>query len=502
MAVKPMVSTTRKSRSRVKDRGRPAGPALRVRLLGSPQIERDSQEVSLDTRKALAITAYLALSGRQSRDRLAEMFWPDATAEHARGALRRTLSVLRTGGLGAALVADGLSVALRDEDVDVDVRRFRELVAAGHLEDAAAAYTGELMSGFSLRDSLEFDEWQSEQAERLRQELAGVLERLARDERDIQRAIAHARRWLSLDPLHEPAHRALMRLLARSGDRAAALRQYRECARVLDRELGVTPLPETALLAAAIESGAPEPEPAPSHAPTVDETVGDLYTRHGDYARAIASYGAAQTSAPAGERRRLDYKLAGVHHRRGDWERAEDHYRAALRGLDEPGLRARITADWSLAAHRRGDLARASRLAEEALAVAMQAHDDRALAQAHNIVGILRGDRSHLEQSLAIADRVGDDEARVAAMNNLALALGQAGELDRAIALTERAITLADTIADRHRLAALHNNLADLLKAAGRTSASMRELKRAVTLFAEIGEPGAMEPEVWKLVEW
>ena len=30
----------------------------------------------------------------------------------------------------------------------------------------------------------------------------------------------------------------------------------------------------------------------------------------------------------------------------------------------------------------------------------------------------------------------------------------------------------------------------------------MRHLKRAVALFAEIGEPGAMEPEVWKLVEW
>jgi len=30
----------------------------------------------------------------------------------------------------------------------------------------------------------------------------------------------------------------------------------------------------------------------------------------------------------------------------------------------------------------------------------------------------------------------------------------------------------------------------------------MRHLKRAVTLFAEIGAPGTMEPEVWKLVEW
>jgi tetratricopeptide (TPR) repeat protein len=87
-------------------------------------------------------------------------------------------------------------------------------------------------------------------------------------------------------------------------------------------------------------------------------------------------------------------------------------------------------------------------------------------------------------------------------MNNLALAMGRAGDLATAVDLTERALALSDTVGDRHRQAALHNNLADLLKASGRRTESMRHLKRAVTLFAEIGAPGTMEPEVWKLVEW
>lgn len=473
-----------------------------MKLLGPPRIESGGKAMQLDTRKATALVAYLALAGRQSRDRLAAMFWPDASTERARGALRRTLSVLRTGGFGEALVSDGLSVVLRDADVDVDVRRFRELVATGHLEDASAAYTGDLLAGFALRDSVEFDEWQAAEADELRRELAGALERLARDERDVQRALGHARRWVALDRLHEPAHRAVMRLLVRAGDRAAALRQYRECARTLDRDLGVTALPETVALARAIESGESEPLPPPPGAATVEETVGDLYTRHGDYARAITSYETAQVKAPAAERRRLDHKLAGVHHRRGDWEKAETHYRAALRGEDDEALRARITADWSLAAHRRGDRPRASRLAEDALSIAKRTRDDRALAQAHNIVGILRRERSHLEESLAIAERIGDDEARVAAMNNLALALGREGDVGRAVGLTERALALSDAVGDRHRQAALHNNLADLLKAAGRSADSMRHLRRAVTLFAEIGAPATMEPEVWKLVEW
>ena len=63
------------------------------------------------------------------------------------------------------------------------------------------------------------------EAESLRRELAGVLERLAQchtANEDYAGAIAHTRRWLELDPLHEPAQRMLMRLYAESGDRAAA----------------------------------------------------------------------------------------------------------------------------------------------------------------------------------------------------------------------------------------------------------------------------------------
>ncbi len=59
------------------------------------------------------------------------------------------------------------------------------------------------------------------------------------------REISHARRWLALDPLHEPAHRALIPIYATQGDRADALAQYRDCVRTLSRELGVPPLTET-----------------------------------------------------------------------------------------------------------------------------------------------------------------------------------------------------------------------------------------------------------------
>ncbi|HEY8823294.1 MAG TPA: tetratricopeptide repeat protein [Candidatus Limnocylindria bacterium] len=499
MTVRKPLRRANAASARRKARGR-----LVLKLLGPPRIERGGLAVEMDTRKATALVAYLAVTGQpQARDSLAALLWPDAVAERARGALRRTLSTLRTGLGGEEVRVEGVRISIDPEAIDLDVRRFRALVVEDRLDEAVTAYTGDFLAGFTLRDSAEFDEWQAAQAEELRGELAGVLERLASSE-EPRRALAYANRWLELDPLHESAHRALMRIHARAGDRVAALRQFHECERILDRELGVAPLAETVTLARAIERG--ESEPATrrtSTARSAEESVGDLHTRHGDYVKAIESYEVARVKANAADRGEIDHKLADVHHRRGDWDEAEAHYKAALRGQDDPALRARITADWSMAAHRRGDVPRATRLAEDALAQARRAKDERAVAQALNIVGILSGDRRRLEESLEIAARVGDDATRIAALNNLALALGRSGQYEQAIELTRQALAGATALGDRHREAALHNNLADLFHRSGRQDDAMRELRRSARLFSEIGgEAGAMQPEVWKLVQW
>jgi predicted ATPase len=58
---------------------------------------------------------------------------------------------------------------------------------------------------------------------------------------------------VALDALHEPAHRLLMQLCARSGQRAAALRQYQSCEQALRQELGLPPEEATTLLGQAIK---------------------------------------------------------------------------------------------------------------------------------------------------------------------------------------------------------------------------------------------------------
>lgn len=917
---------------------------LTISLLGSPRIEVDGVPIAVDTRKAVALLAYLAVTGeRKSRDTLASFLWPDYDSEHARAALRRTLSALGKGLGGEFLEIDRTAIALDPADAWLDVADFRRLAAEGQDAEAAELYRGDFLAGFGLRDSLEFDDWQFFEAETLKRDFAGVLERIARVEATAGRfdgAVELTRRWLALDELQEPAHRLLMELYARSGQRSAALRAYQECVRVLESELGVAPLEETAELAEAIKANAvpvvlPRPttplapespgSPAPPGLPLVgreaerralgdalaasashgrvvivegeagigktrlveelaeraagagvatavarcsetestlpygvvadairdalagssapgllaslpshwrgeaarlvpelgegppaadgpgartrfidglDRTLGalaglvvvddahwidegsldvlahlarrlhdrslclvltwrpeDLPAGHGlerlvadaqrertlttvrlarlsrddvaelatvagasdlserlfeesdglplfvveylaatadleagewkvpstvagllsarvdtagetgqqvltaaavlgrafdldtvrevsgrseeevvvaleelagrrlvgevpegydfahsrmrelvygktslarrrllhrraaealaarerrnpgeqaaviaehfrmagresdaaayfavagerartlyanvdavghlrsalalghgepamlqegigdvlvllaDYDAALESYEAAAASAPADHLAALERKLGTTYLRRGDWEVAAAHFEAASVGLDDPAERSRLFADRSLNEHRRGNEQPALELADEALQLAEQAGDDAALAQAHNILGVLASSRDdagearrHLQTSIALADALPDPAARVAALNNLALVERTAGNLDDALGLTEQALDLCASQGDRHREAALHNNLADILHAAGREQEAMEHLKLAVSVLAEIGgSPDETPPGIWTLVEW
>ena len=262
-----------------------------IQLLGPVHVEVGGLPLAVDTRKAIALLAVLAMTGRPaSREALAALLWPDASDSDARAALRRTLSVLNAGLGAGALSIDRSSVALRDDAAELDVRQFRAALGrardhahedasacqtcAAALEEAISLDRGEFMAGFALRDSEAFDEWHLAEAESHRRDLAGALERLARSlaaSSATERALVVGRRWLETDPLHEPAHRLLMELLARAGEPAAAIGQYRNCVRILDRDLGVAPLPETTELYEAIRGGRiPPTQPSPTRVPMAD----------------------------------------------------------------------------------------------------------------------------------------------------------------------------------------------------------------------------------------
>ncbi len=220
----------------------------------------------LDTRKTTALLAYLTLIDHQvSRERLAALLWPEFDQQRAPANLRRSLATLRAALPGQWLAAERDSIGVRrSEELWVDLLQARLSIAAvkghGHepedscpscrarLEQAAALYAGDFLEGFTLPDCSDFDDWQLEERESSRAEQGWALQRLAGMQaaaEEWEQALGTARRWVALDKLHEPAQALLIRLLAASGQRSAAIRHYEEFAGLLKSELGAQPDPRT-----------------------------------------------------------------------------------------------------------------------------------------------------------------------------------------------------------------------------------------------------------------
>ncbi|HUF82487.1 MAG TPA: AAA family ATPase, partial [Burkholderiales bacterium] len=229
--------------------------AYQLNLLGGFELRTSGGElVRLPTRKAEALLAYLALAPRSghARDTLTGLLWGESSDRSARASLRQTLFLIGKSFNRDTLVTEGRTVALAPGALDVDVVEFERCSASGDIEAlnrAAGLYRGELLAGLALNEPA-FEEWLLAERERLRERAIEATVRLvtAFGESSGDQAIQAALRLTALDPLEESAHRALMRLYANAGRRAAALRQYQSCVGILQRELAAEPAPETQAL--------------------------------------------------------------------------------------------------------------------------------------------------------------------------------------------------------------------------------------------------------------
>jgi DNA-binding SARP family transcriptional activator len=249
-------------------------PGLHLVLLGGFEARvGDGPPVALAPKKSRALLAYLAAAGPRPhpRDTLATLLWGEVPEEQSRQSLRKALWDLRHAlacAKPSPLTTTNETVTLVPESVDVlEFRAHAREGGAAARRAALGLYRGDLLEGFRV-DEPAFEEWLTSQRAHLRQLSMEVLERLLEHEvreGPVTAAVDVAVRLLLLNPVHEGAHRSLIRLYARQGRRDAALRQYRACADALWRELHTKPGPETerayrevlAASAADIASGRP-----------------------------------------------------------------------------------------------------------------------------------------------------------------------------------------------------------------------------------------------------
>ncbi len=234
----------------------PASPStdLRLSLLQGFDLRVAGRPVSLPG-SAQRLVAFLALQPRPlARTFVAGRLWPDATEEHSLASLRSALWRTRRCadglveirddrlGLGGAVAVDRhrlVEAALRVVDGDLGGRDGSEALALGH----------ELLPGWD-------DDWVLFERERLRHLRLHAMEALVR-------GLAAGGRYaeaadvglmlISVEPLRESAHHALIDVHLAEGNVVEARRQFELCRRLLRSGLGVPP---SARLVALLEPAA------------------------------------------------------------------------------------------------------------------------------------------------------------------------------------------------------------------------------------------------------
>lgn len=250
--------------------------AIQVQCLGNFQVWRGTDLItSKDWGRDKTIQLFQffitarqrhALHKEQIIDRIWEAVDPKAGQQNFKVALHGINKVLeperKSRTESKYLIRQGLTYQLNLSHIWIDVQALEQFIAIGNqaltddLGQAKIAYREaiDLYQGVYLPNRL-YEDWSSEERERIQVLLLGTLISLSELllEENPQESIRLAQQALQIDAAWEDAYRVQMEAYFKRGNRPMAIKTYQQCQKVLDKEFGIEPLPETKQLMRKIQ---------------------------------------------------------------------------------------------------------------------------------------------------------------------------------------------------------------------------------------------------------
>lgn len=234
-------------------------PKIAVHALGASQVIRDGRVLTLSdwqTHEARDLFFYLMFSPPRTKEQIALVFWPDISPARLKMRFKTNIYRIRQAlGQNVITFEDEFYRFNPYVDHSCDIDEFHALVAAAKETDDPSRVVELLRSAIDLvqgpflpdLDSI----WVSDIRSSLASEYHVALYSLAEGYLavgDPENCLAISEKLVALDPLQEKAHRLRMQAFAALRDRPGLAKQYQQCKDVLERELGILPSNETAML--------------------------------------------------------------------------------------------------------------------------------------------------------------------------------------------------------------------------------------------------------------
>jgi ATP/maltotriose-dependent transcriptional regulator MalT/DNA-binding MarR family transcriptional regulator len=229
-----------------------------------------------------------------------------------------------------------------------------------------------------------------------------------------------------------------------------------------------------------------------------------LFVMHGDILTTLGEWDSAQKLYERSLKAALDimddracaqayYKIAAIHYRKGDLDKALSVNKESfdiLKRIDEPFEMAKLYNNIGVIHWKLGSFEKASDNYSESLKIAEELGDKRGIARALNNLGILHWEKGNLDyaiesyqKSLEITNELGDMQTEAILFDNLGEAFRKKGNVKAAQAYYEKSLKLSQKLGFRWQIAEVFRNMGKLYE----DEEGKKYLKKAFDMFENLG---------------
>ena len=253
-----------------------SSPELRIETMGQFQVYLNNTPISTKVwgrDKTLQLLQFLVTSRHRRglhKEQIIDRLWEESNGEVgdrdfkvALHGINKALEPHRKSRTEPRYIhRQGLTYQLDLDRIWLDIKVIEELISIGNevsassSEIAQKAYSEaiKLYKGPYMPNRM-YEDWSSEERERIQVLILNTLVTLAElvEETNPIESIRLCQKALQIDQSWEEAYRIQMAAYIHKGNRPQALKTYSECERILDKEFGIDPLPQTKALLRKIE---------------------------------------------------------------------------------------------------------------------------------------------------------------------------------------------------------------------------------------------------------
>ena len=237
-----------------------SSPKLFIRTFGKIEIQLNNHiitgsEWQAQTARDLMLLI-LAHPEGLTKETIGEYFWPESSPAELKMRFKNTIYRLRHAiGKDTILFVDGYYRFNYSIEFDYDVEIFRKEIYLAEKSDVIKQKINRYHTAINLYNGEYLPEldyiWVLTERQTLYETYINTLLNISDlyySIHEFENALMFAQNILVEDPCHENGHRLIMKIHAAMGNKAAVVRQFEQCKRVLEDELNTTPSTKTLTL--------------------------------------------------------------------------------------------------------------------------------------------------------------------------------------------------------------------------------------------------------------